>query len=60
MEKSKIRSNIGGALGVGIGSAIYDLYYRGFSGIDWYRAGVVALTVFAISLLMSMRNRRKT
>ncbi|MGV7211099.1 hypothetical protein ACLB1G_24960 [Oxalobacteraceae bacterium A2-2] len=53
MNSQKIRSSMGGALGVGAGSAIYDGYYHGFSGIAWTKAGIVAAIVLIISLLLA-------
>jgi hypothetical protein len=53
MNSQKIRSSMGGALGVGAGSAIYDCYYHGFSGIAWTKAGLVAVVVLVISLLLA-------
>lgn len=59
MDNNKIRSSVGGALGVGAGSALYDWYYRGFSHIAWYKAGVIAVIVLVISALLAKLRQPK-
>jgi hypothetical protein len=51
--------NACGAMGAGIGTAIYAGYTKGWSTIDWYRVATVTVFVFIGASILSRLTRTK-
>lgn len=54
----KIKSYAASALGAGLGTAIYDAYQKGLSGVDWYKVIFVTLVTLAIVVVVALLTQR--